>query len=313
MFKVPILLIIYNRVNETHNLFQVLRKIAPEKLYVAADGANTTEDKHDYRNCLKARCVIMPEWKCELHTYFKDEHAGKNGMIYQAIQWFFDNEPEGIILFDDIMPHLDFFPYCEELLNRYREQKEVMHIGANYFNKKEQRKFWRNQKKAKSVEPSYYFSAYANLWGFATWKDRWKNFTNKMTQLNGINFNKLLNTYMDKPKERFFWLNRYNILSKHGLQSFDNQYNFYIWYKKGLAIAPHVNLVANTGFKNQSLRVRRLQRKTLPIMPLIHPAVIQQHKKADHYIFKRLYKRVYLKQFAAWFNSNVIGKEVMDL
>jgi hypothetical protein len=312
MFKVPILLIIYNRVNETHNLFQVLRKIAPEKFYVAADGANTAADKLDYINCLKARSVIMPEWKCELHTNFKDEHIGKNDMIYQAMQWFFDNEPEGIILFEDVMPNPDFFSYCEELLNRYRDQKEVMHIGANYFKKKEQRKFMRRQKKTKSNEPSYYFSAYANLWGFATWKDRWKNFTNKMTELDGINFNKLLNNYMDTTKERFFWLNRYNILSKHGLQSFDNQYNFHIWYKKGLAITPHVNLVANTGFKNQRFRIRRLQRKTFPIMPLIHPAVIQQDKKADHYLFMRVYKRVYLKQFVAWFNSNIIGKEMMD-
>jgi hypothetical protein len=234
-------------------------------------------------------------------------------MIYQAVQWFFDNEPEGIILFDDVMPHPDFFPYCEELLTRYRDQKEVMHIGANYFKKKEERKFMRRQKKAKKSEPSYYFSAYANLWGFATWKDRWKNFTNKMTELEGINFNKLLNNYMDKTAERFFWLNRYNILRKHGLQNFDNQYNFHLWYKKGLAITPHVNLVTNTGLKEQHRRVRRLQRKTFPIMPLVHPTVIQQDKKADSYIFKRIYKRVYLKQFAAWLNSIIIGKEVMDI
>jgi len=308
MFKVPILLIIYNRVNETHNLFQVLRKIAPEKLYVAADGSNVAEDKLDYINCLKTRCVIMPEWKCELHTNFKDEHMGKNDMIYHAMQWFFENESEGIILFDDVMPHPDFFLYCEELLNRYRDQKEIMHIGANYFQKYKQRKFMRKQKRTKANNPSYYFSAYANLWGFATWKDRWKNFTTKMTELEGINFNKMLNYYMDTSKERFFWLNRYNILSKHGLQSFDNQYNFHIWYKKGLSITPYINLVSNVGLKDQRRRIRQLQREKFPIMPLIHPSVMQQNKKEDLIMFKRVYKRVYLKQFVAWVNSKLIGK-----
>ena len=66
MFQVPVLLVIYNRVDETHALFQAVKQVKPSKLYVAADGANTKQ-KLDYVNCLRARSVIMPEWECNLN------------------------------------------------------------------------------------------------------------------------------------------------------------------------------------------------------------------------------------------------------
>ena len=38
MFKVPILLVLYNRIEETHNLFQIISTVQPTELYVACDG-----------------------------------------------------------------------------------------------------------------------------------------------------------------------------------------------------------------------------------------------------------------------------------
>ena len=38
MFNVPVLIILYNRVEETHNVFQVLRAVQPTQLYIAGDG-----------------------------------------------------------------------------------------------------------------------------------------------------------------------------------------------------------------------------------------------------------------------------------
>ncbi|MDR2868321.1 MAG: hypothetical protein LBV46_02120 [Bacteroidales bacterium] len=310
MYKVPILLIIYNKAQKTHYLFQEIKKLQPEKLYVAADGANLAADKLDYKLCLQARSLILPEWNCQLQTLYKDAHLGKHAMIFQAMKWFFENEPEGIVLFDDALPHSDFFPYCEELLDRYRDNKTIMHIGANNFNKKKQKRFFkRYRSEKKTIESSYHFSAYSTVWGFATWRDRWTNFTQKMMEWEGENFNRMLDHYMDKPKERLFWLRRFHILRQYKLQNWENQYNFYIWLKQGLAITPNVNLVSNMGFSQQRKKVRRLKRKTFPIMPLVHPDTIQQDKKADRYIFRRLYKRVYFKMFASWFDNKIMGHD----
>ncbi|MDR3047630.1 MAG: hypothetical protein LBU51_08495 [Bacteroidales bacterium] len=297
MFKVPVLIVIYNRVENTHNLFQILRKIKPEKLYVAGDGA-LHNDRQDYINCMKTRHVFMPEWKCNLQLLFNDEHLGKSKQVWQAINWFFTHEPEGIILFDDMLPNDDFFYYCEELLEKYRNNPKIVHIsGTNFHNKKEK------------TDNSYYFSAYPGLWGFATWADHWKGFNLDMTLLNGENFGKMIADYFDKSREKLYWLRRYYILKKHKLDIWEYQYIYHLWYLHGLSITPNVNLVTNIGLRDKKRRIRKLTRYTDKIMPLVHPKEITQNKKADKYSFKHVYNKAFIKMFANWFNEYLLGKE----
>ena len=297
MFQVPVLLVLYNRVADTHNLFQIIKAVKPAHLYVAADGA-MHNDRLDYVNCLKTRAVIMPEWECEVHEFYKEEHYGKSRMIYQSINWFFSNVEEGIVLFDDTLPNMDFFYYCEELLNKYRSEYKISHIGGTNFQKRFQR-----------GNASYYFSAYSTTWGFATWRDRWKNFDLKMTELEDVDFSKLVSQYVDKQKEKNYWTRRFNILKKFDLDIWEYQYNYHIWYQHGLCISPNVNLVTNVGLKNRKRKIRKLIRQAEKILPLIHPEEILQNKEADRYAFKHVYNRIFIQMFADWFNEYLLGKK----
>jgi hypothetical protein len=296
MFKTPILLVLYNRVDETHNLFQIIRKIKPEKLYVAADGAKKNIPI-DYQMCLKTRSVIMPEWKCETKFLFHDEHLGKSKNAYQAISWMFEEEEEGIILFDDTMPNLDFFHYCEQLLEKYRDVPEIMHIGANYL-----------ERKKKYLKNSYFYSAYSFIWGFATWKRAWQGFGLEIS--NDLDFiNKIIDQYVKNPIERIFCHRIYHSLKKHNLDYWEYQYNFHIWRNHGLCISPTVNLVTNVGFKKRKRRIRKLMKKTAPILPLQHPENIERNLRADAYTFKKVYRRRLDRIFADWFNETILGLE----
>jgi hypothetical protein len=297
MFQVPILLVLYNRVADTHNLFQVIKALKPSQLYVAADGA-IHNDRLDYLNCLKTRAVIMPEWECEVHEFFNDEHYGKSKMIFQAVSWFFSNVEEGIILFDDTLPNMDFFYYCEELLIKYRNEFKISHIGGTNFQKRFQR-----------GNASYYFSAYSTTWGFATWSDRWKNFDIKMTELDDVDFSKIVSNYVDKPKEKNYWTRRFNILKKYDLDIWEYQYNYHIWYHNGLSITPNLNLVTNVGLKNRKRKIRKLIRQAEKILPLTHPEEIVQNIEADRYAFKHVYNRIFIQMFADWFNEYLLGKK----
>ena len=296
MFKTPILLVLYNRVEETHDLFQIIRKIKPEKLYVAADGANRAIPI-DYQMCLKTRSVIMPEWPCETKYLFHDEHIGKSKNTYQAISWLFEHEKEGIILFDDTMPNLDFFHYCEELLEKYRVVPEIMHIGANYL-----------ERKKKYLKDSYHYTAYSFIWGFATWRRTWQDFTLEMKKTPEEVY-KIIDKYTTAPLEKLFCHRIYNTLRKHNLDYWEYQYNFHIWVHNGLCITPNVNLVTNVGFKKRRRRVRKLMKKTAPILPLQHPETIERNKRADKYIFQKVYKRGLSRVFADWFNELILGQE----
>jgi hypothetical protein len=296
MFKTPILLVLYNRVEDTHNLFQIIRKIKPEKLYVAADGANKTIPI-DYQMCLKTRSVIMPEWKCETKFLYHDAHLGKSKNVYQAVSWFFEQEEEGIILFDDTMPNLDFFHYCEELLDKYRNVPEIMHIGANYL-----------ERKKKYLKNSYHYSAYSFIWGFATWRRAWEGFSLEMKKAPE-EVHKVIDKYVSNPIEKIFCQHIYNTLRKHNLDYWEYQYNFHIWDCNGLCITPNVNLVTNVGFKKRKRRIRKLMKETANILPLQHPEAIERHKRSDKYVFKKVYQKSLSRIFTDWFSEVVLGAE----
>lgn len=295
MFQVPVLLVIYNRVDETHTLFQAVKQVQPAKLYVAADGANP-KVKLDYVNCLRARSVIMPEWDVDLHTHFKEEHIGKSKMIHQAISWFFEHEEEGIVLFDDTIPNVDFFHYCAYMLEKYRNTPQVMHIGANFLHKK-----------IKGDNHSYFFSAYAYSWGFATWKRTWKYFDLKMTELEDTNVEEIVTKYSTRMKEKAYWMRVYNSLKKYRLDYWEYQYNFHIWAHDGLCVNPDVNLVKNIGLKNRKKRIRHLMKETANILPLREPTEIVRNIEADKYIFKKVYRKAFYRIFFDWFNAVVLG------
>lgn len=294
MFDVPILLIIYNRIAETHDIFQTIRAIRPSKLYVAADGAKQ-DDSHDYGTCLRTRSVIMPEWPCDLKLLFKEEHLGKSQMVFQAVNWFFENEPEGIVLFDDTLPHLDFFPYCEQLLAKYRDNKNIVHIGGSYF-----------QSGKKRNDASYYFSCYATTWGFATWRDRWANFDLSMKNVQSLNFADILTYYIKSRRERSYWLRHGAILQKYQFDIWEFQYLFHLWSKQGLCISPNVNLVTNIGFKKNKRKNRKMSIPSQAIMPLSHPTEISQNHKADRFAFRHYFHKTFHVLFATWLTKTLL-------
>lgn len=293
MFQVPILIILYNRVEAMHNLFQVLRELKPSRLYIAADGAVHGE-RMDYASCLKTRNVIMPHWDCQVERLFKDEHLGKAALTMQAMNWFFEHEEEGIILFEDTLPHYDFFSYCQNLLEKYRSNTDIVHIGGGNVQKRLHRKI-----------PSYYFSAYATFWGFATWKNRWQNFDLKMTELKDADIPTMLKQYFHRKKELKYWTKWYK---NKKIDLLEYQYNFHVWFRGGLCIAPSSNLIANMAFqRNKKRKIRKLLKKTYPIMPLIQPEEIKRDIKADRYILKKYYKRDLIAMFADWITINLLG------
>jgi hypothetical protein len=295
MFKTPILVIAYNRVEFTHDLFTTLHALQPEKLYVSVDGA-APDDRVDYRKTLEVQCVFACEWPCELHTNFNAKHLGKSKHVVSAINWFFENESEGIILFDDTIPHPDFFPYCEELLEKYRDNQKVGHIGGC------------NILKKKSVESSYYFSAYPTVWGFATWRDRWQGFDIHAKEVSVSDFPDIFAPYTVKRKVPNFWMRRFKLITQYpDIDIWEYQYFIHLWKKQCFSIIPDTNLIENRGFSSKSKRkLRRLNRPTLPILPIVHNTEFVQNEYADRYIFRRYFRKDKLTFLRRWIDDNIL-------
>ncbi len=164
-FQTPILFLIYRRPDTTTRVFESIRSIRPRSLYVAADGPKKG-DPTEVLNCAEARRIATNvSWDCDLHTLLRKDNLGCGLAVSQAITWFFENVDEGIILEDDCVPGTSFYRFAGELLDRYRSNEQVMHIGGNSF------QFGRRRGAA-----SYYFSTFPNVWGWASWRRAWRHY-----------------------------------------------------------------------------------------------------------------------------------------
>ena len=133
MYQVPILLIIFRRKNVALQSLERIRKIQPAKLYIAGDGARS-HVKGEQEAVEETRKAVLDaiDWPCDIHTLFQKQNLGCSKGVYTAINWLFENEEKGIILEDDCMMQESFFPFVEELLERYKNDERIGMIdGAN--------------------------------------------------------------------------------------------------------------------------------------------------------------------------------------
>ncbi len=279
MLDTPILFIIYNRPDVTEKVFEKIREIKPKKIYVVADGP---KDKYDHKLCLQTRDKIKIDWKCDKKYLFREKNLGCKLNVSGAISWVLVKEKKIIILEDDTLPNLTFFPFCEELLEKYENNKQIFSItGVN----------WQNGRKR--GKGSYYFSCYPGIWGWATWRDRWEKFDVNLSDLEKRVQTKFLDYLTDLEEEKRFHLNNLFKTKNKEIDSWGFGWHFTFYKNKAFCVVPNFNLISNIGFDNRATHTKqsnswKANQSTEKIkFPLIHPKKIIRNEQADHYLAKR--------------------------
>ncbi|MDO9231860.1 MAG: acyltransferase [bacterium] len=277
----PILFIIFNRPDTTKRVFDEIKKAKPSKLYVAADGPR--KDKEGERDlCEETRKIIeQVDWECEVKTLLRDENLGCKIGVSSAINWFFENEEMGIILEDDCLPNPSFFNFCQELLEKYKDDERIMMITGDNFQNGMQR-----------GDESYYFSKYAFIWGWATWRRAWKHYNVNLKNLPVFKEKKQIRHIFEDKNEQKYWLNIFNLVYDGKIDTWDYQWAYAIFKNNALAIVPNVNLISNIGFGKNSTHTTGgplANLETFSIDIIIHPNSINQNKYSDKYIFKKFF------------------------
>ena len=130
MSIIPILLITFNRPEHTRRVLEAIMEAQPQDLYVFQDGARDGNED-DLKKCAEVRQVVesmTEERQVRLHTNYSEKNLGCGSGPMTGITWFFNQVETGIVMEDDCLPHPDFFGYCEELLNRYKDDERVYFI-----------------------------------------------------------------------------------------------------------------------------------------------------------------------------------------
>jgi hypothetical protein len=318
MFYTPVLLLVFNRPEATRQLFDVLQVVKPYHLFVAADGPRP-DNAEDIRRCHEVRSILdRIDWPCETHTLFRDTNLGCGKGPAEAISWFFKQVDQGIILEDDSIPHPDFFTYCAELLEIYRDNHVVKVIGSANFQRQ------------KLGDSSYYFSMQNGCFcSWATWKRTWNEYDYYLKRIDNQFFKKSLKYYGVSLKEYIYWIDIFNHVKKNRYKEscWDYQLMFSIWKNKGVGIVPNVNLATNIGFNNEATHTfddkhHGANKPSESIMPLTHPSQIKVERDADQFYHNFYYQphvfgkqRIILnlvlinKLIKSWFNVNQSWKK----
>lgn len=285
--KTPVAFIIFKRPETTLRVFETIRQVKPPQLLVVADGPRPDREG-EAELCAQTRSIIEEvDWNCEVLKNYSPENLGCKKRVSSGLNWVFDTVEEAIILEDDCLPDMTFYPFAEELLDRYRHDHRVFSItGQNV-------QFGR-----KRHEYSYYFSRYSHCWTWASWRRAWKYYDVDMKLWPEIRDGHLLNDILGDTLTVNVWKKTFEMCYNGILNTWDFQWTFANFVQHALTAVSDVNLVKNIGYGSGGTHTGDLDSPynnmlTEPLeLPLKHPPFMIRDAQRDQFTQKTLYDYV---------------------
>jgi hypothetical protein len=283
--RTAVALILFRRPERTARVFERVREARPSKLFLIADGPRPGHED-EARGCEEARAVVeRVDWPCEVVRDFADENLGLRRRIPSGLDGVFAEVDETIILEDDCLPHPSFFPYCDELLERYRDDERIVHVSGSQLLPQP------------PAQASYHFSRYVHVWGWATWRRAWRLFDVELGEWHALPRREreaALRRMLDPDDERRYWGWAWDHSKE--IDNWDHQWAYVCLRRGRLAINPNRNLISNIGFGEEAtfatadplgIAERGLEGISLP---LEHPTEVRRDVAADEEA-SRLFRR----------------------
>jgi hypothetical protein len=274
--KTPVVLVVFNRPEHTEAVLRRIAQVRPSRLLVIADGPRADRQGESER-CDKVRRIVAGvDWPCEVLTNFSDLNLGCGQRIISGLNWAFELVDEAIILEDDILPDVSFFRFCDEMLERFRDDSRIAMITG--FNAVQAHI---------NTQWSYFYSNLSHVWGWATWRRSWARYDKKLSEWPEIRAAGLLQEIFRLPEQRRFWTDIFDKMhAGTGPDTWDYQWAYTNLIHNSLAVSPKINLIENIGFGPTATHTHREQDApsigsgTLPF-PLLHPPAMIPHRSMD--------------------------------
>jgi hypothetical protein len=278
-FETPVALFVFNRPHTTRRVFEAIAQIRPARLLLIADGPRP-DKTGEAEACQQVREIVScVDWPCEVSKNFAEENLGCQERVISGLDWVFSLIQEAIIFEDDCLPDPSFFPFCQELLERYRGDSRVASIsGTNLV------------VKYLKIQSSYYFSQLGGNWGWATWKSEWQRFDRHLEDWPKLKVEKMLSEILDHPKAAAYWTKIFDTMYENrGPNTWDYQWLYTRLKNNSLSIVPHVNLVTNIGFGPGATHTSKADKRLSPPakaldFPLKHPSSFVPLRSMDRHL-----------------------------
>lgn len=265
----PIAFLIFNRPDTTQRVFEEIRAARPPKLLVIADGPRS-DRVGEVEKCEAARAIIdTVDWPCEVVKNYSDTNIGCKMRVSSGIDWVFKQVEEAIILEDDCLPHQSFFRFCEEMLQKYKNNTQVAMVAGTNFNNSPD-----------TSEESYFFSRLVQIWGWATWRRAWEIYDRDMVTwkefVENCGFDKL---DMDRNIVKYV-KPAYESAANNEIDTWDFQWSYSVLSNGMYVAVPNTNLIQNIGFGIDATHTLDSGAPMAQLLlgemdfPLVHPVLV---------------------------------------
>ena len=223
--ETPVLLITYGKIEIIRQIYNVLRQIEPQRLYLFFDMPENEDKKYAYE---QIRLIFNGmDWVCKVKIFSAKKRLGYNASVLRAVNRFFRFETEGIVLTGFRAPTSTFFAFCSCMLEKYRYDERIGHISGGDF---------RKQVRTAGSSDSYYFSKLIHTFsGWASWRRVWKDMD---VQLKTLSAFKKLNIIDEIPQLKPFKFFRFD--SKHDADNWEARYEYMNLINNRLSVVPNM-------------------------------------------------------------------------
>ena len=305
--KTAVLFLVFNRLDTTKQVFEAIRQAKPPRLYVAADGARENKEGED-KKAEAVRDYIMEniDWECEVKTLFREQNLGCKYAVSGAITWFFENEEMGIILEDDCLPRQSFFWFCEELLEKYKDFKDIYLISGDG-----------RATKTIFIDESYSFVKYPLIWGWASWSKVWKKYDVEMIDWNSQQKD-ILKNVSELSNTKRYWKNAFQNVYNGKIDTWDYQFSYLMLKDNAKCIIPKVNLISNIGFGEDATHTCDINSKNANIesfdliFPLAHQVLLKENLALNNfYDLNEFNEKDFVTRVINKLSRTLLGKNII--
>ena len=273
--RFPVVLIAFNRPDLTAQVFERIRQWKPQEMVLIVDGPRKGHsDDPDLVDRVKD-IVRQVDWPCTVTEDFADANLGLKRRISSGLTRVFASHDAAIIVEDDCVPDLSFFPFAEELLTRYADEPRVGLIGGTS-----------RLRGKRASKYSYDFSDDVRIWGWATWARTWNGFIasgDLDSTWDTETKERMVRSFPQGPRRRAMA----SMMDKAAeLDSWALPFTIHCRSQQYLSAVPEVNLVENIGFGARSTHTTFEDyvsevKANLLTFPLRHPSAIAHNPAVD--------------------------------
>lgn len=243
-FDIPVVMIVFKRLDLTKRVFESIRQLKPLKLYIIADGPRNDEEKKEVQ-AVREYLDKNIDWACEVHRNYAEHNLGLRYRMPSGTNWVFETEEKAIFIEDDILASQDFFWFCKQMLEEYEKDERIMMVsGTNLYAGSDT-----------FGDGDIIFSNFSTIWGWATWKRAWEKYDVNIRKWPQVRKEKILKDILSKKGYRFY-KTVFNDLQFHWYRTWDYQWEFTKFANRGLGIIPKCNLINNLGMGNENAEHR---------------------------------------------------------